>query len=379
MNIRAASTGDFDLNRHAALSARLTSVLLCFISLLCGPAAVRSAPPEGASVPGTVREIGPMLLPRASSSPVVGQGGNYSVPLDGGGSLWLLNNVWAGEEKDAGETSLWGIVDGGAAVLDATSPWSASGRFRYVSDENGWPLPLFAADISAYSPVRKFWPRSGLRTPSGYHVFYSLMNNYGPGGGDYFRVGQGLAFSVLPAGPYAPLTFRDGYAFWNDIEPSFGSAVLADADGWIYVYGRFMPEPGKSAAALARVKPEDIGDRDGYSYYGLDASSGTWTRDITEASPVMENVPEEFSVSYNEHLKAYLAFCSGPDGGGVAVRTATYPWGPWEEPRQVLACGKDDYCFGAKEQAAFSADGGKRVFFTLEKRNRPYLYELTFE
>ncbi|MBU2573902.1 MAG: DUF4185 domain-containing protein [Elusimicrobia bacterium] len=347
------------------------------------PAAAGTMADKPAAAPSRaemlIKEIGPMLSPPISSFPVVGQGGNYSVALENGKTLWFLNNIWTGELKGKGEVSLWGIVDGGLAVLESTAPYSARGGFKYIADENRWPLPVFTAEFAEYTSVRKFWPRAGLKTNAGYYVYYSLMNNYGPQVYDHFRVGQGLAFSENPAGPYKMLKVRGLHAFWNDIEPAFGSALWSDRDGWLYVYGREMTEPGKYAAALARVKAENIADREQYVYYSLEASSGLWTSDISEITPVMENMPDEFSVSYNEYLKEYLALYSGAEGGAVLMRTGDYPWGPWGVPKNVLTCRKEEYCFGAKEQAAFSSEGGEKIFFTIEKKNMPYLYELEFK
>ncbi len=347
------------------------------------PAAVPEAAKSGSSaaragaVPDfeivSVREIGSLLVPQKSSFPVVGQAGNYSLALENGRTLWFLNNIWTGELKVNGEVALWGIVDGGLAVLEATSPYAAAGNFLYVADENKWPLPVLAADFSEYVPARKFWPRAGLKTAGGIYAYYSLMNNFGPGGGDYFRVGQGLASARSPSGPYKLIKNRERCAFWNDIEPAFGSALWLDRDGWLYVYGRDMAEPGKYTAALARVRPENIADRDSYFYYSLESSSDPWSRDITELTPVMENMPEEFSVAYNDHLKAYLALYQDAETGAVLLMTAQYPWGPWNGPKTALSCKKEEYCFGAKEQAAFSSEGGGKIFFTVEKKNMPYL------
>ncbi|HBB67638.1 MAG: hypothetical protein A2X28_06100 [Elusimicrobia bacterium GWA2_56_46] len=327
----------------------------------------------------SVKAAGPLLIPGRSSSPVVGQGGNYSAPLGYGRTLWFLNNVWTGELKDTGEVSLWGIVDGAVAVLEATSPYSAAGAFSYTVDENKWPLPVSPADFSEYSSVRKFWPRAGLKAGAGYYFYYSLMNNFGPGAYEYFRVGQGLAASEKPSGPYKLLRSGGRRAFWNDTEPAFGSALWADNDGWLYVYGRYATEPGKYAAALARVKPEKLAEPSAYYYYSLDPAPGVWTRDVSEVSPVLENMPEEFSVAYNDYLREYLALYFDQEAGEVSVRSAQYPWGPWGPRKSALSCGKEEYCFGAKEQPAFSAEGGKRIFFTLEKKNMPYFYELTLK
>ena len=327
----------------------------------------------------SVKEIGPLLAPQKSSFPVVGQAGNYSVALGDGRTLWLLNNIWTGELKGKGEVSLWGIIEGGMAILEATSPYSAAGTLSYIADENKWPLPICPSDFTENAPVRKFWPRAGLKTDSGYYAYYSIMNNFGPGVYDYFRVGQGLAVAETPEGPYKLLKNRDSYALWGDIEPAFGSALLLDQDGWLYVYGRYAVEPGKYSAALARVRPDSAGDTDAYYYFDAESSSDTWTDDVSNVSPVLENMPEEFSVSYNEHLKAYLALYQDAETGAVRLRTAQYPWGPWGEPKTALSCKKEEYCFGAKEQAAFSSESGEKIFFTVEKKNMPYFYELVFD
>lgn len=343
--------------------------------VLCAPAAAQpeQALPAFAASAGT-----PLLSQAAATGTVVGQGGNYAVPLADGRTLWLLNNIWAGELR-SGQAAVWGIVDGGAALVPSTSPYAQAGGLAYVADENRWPLPLLSGDLKEYSQVRKFWPRAGLCGPAGCHVFYSILNNYGPAPYDYFRVGQGVASSAGPDGPYAKARAGVRYSLWNDIEPAFGSALHTDEDGWVYVYGRVMNAPGEYAARLARVKPDGLADREKYSYYSASDSTGAWTSDISEAADVLPGMPEEFSVSYNEHLKAYLAVYSDPEGGRAMARLAPNPWGPWGEPAALLPCAKEDYCYGAKEQPGFAAEAGKKIFVTLEKKNSPYLYEITFE
>jgi len=345
----------------------------------CAAAAVPLAAQQAPILPAFAVSSGNPLLSQApATGTVVGQGGNYAVPLPDGRTLWLLNNIWAGELRAGGQAAVWGIVDGGAALAPSTSPYAQAGALAFVSDENRWPLPLLSGDLKDYSQVRKFWPRAGLCLPAGCHVFYSVMNNYGPGPYDYFRVGQGVAASAAPAGPYLKARAGARYSLWNDIEPAFGSALHADEDGWVYVYGRVQNAPGEYAVRLARAKPEGLAAREKYSYYSGSDSTGAWTADIAEAADVLPGLPEEFSVSYNEHLKSYLAVYSDPDGGALA-RLAPNPWGPWGEPAALLPCAKEDYCYGAKEQSGFAAEGGKKIFVTLERKNAPYLYEITFE
>ena len=321
----------------------------------------------------------PLLSQAPSTGAVVAQGGNYAVPLEDGRTLWLLNNLWTGELKPDGQAAVWGIIDGAAALVPSTSPYAQAGALAYVADENKWPLALLSGDLREYNQVRKFWPRAGLCAAGKCYVFYSIMNNYGPEPYDYFRVGQGVALAGNPSGPYAKARLGPRYSLWNDIEPAFGSAVWADEDGWVYVYGRSMQAPGEYGAELSRVKPENLASRDKYSYYTLEAASGSWTGDISEAAVVLEGLPDEFSVSYNAHLKSYLAVYYSAESGRVLARQARYPWGHWGEPAPLLACGKAEYCYGAKEQPGFAAGGGRKIFVTLEKKNAPYLYEIIFE
>lgn len=349
------------------------SVISLFLAL---PAAAE--PPD--PFPTFTVSSGTALLSQPlSTGGVVAQGGNYAVPLPDGRTLWLLNNLWVGERNPDGQAAVWGIVDGAAAFAPSTSPYAQAGALAHVSDENKWPLPLLSGDLKEYSQVRKFWPRSGVCAGGGCHVFYSIMNNYGPEPYDYFRVGQGVAVAENPAGPYVKALRGERYSLWNDIEPAFGSAAWADEDGWVYVYGRSMQAPGEYGAELARARPGDLASREKYSYYSLETASGAWTGDLSDASVVLEGLPDEFSVSYNEYLKSYLAVYYDAEGGSVLARRARYPWGPWGEPVRLLACGKTDYCYGAKEQPGFAAGDGRKIFITLEKKNAPYLYELVFE
>lgn len=365
-------------NKHTARPGLLSGGLaLCALALFAAvPAAAqqRSTAPVFAVSSGT-----PLLAQPASTGVVVGQGCNFSVQLKDGRSLWLLNNIMTGEFRPDGQPVVWDILDGAAAIAPSTSPYAQAGALRYVVNEAGLPLPLLSGAASEYSPARKFWPRSGLCSADRCFVFYSVMNNYGPEPYDYFRVGQGVASADNPAGPYKKALYGKRYSFWNDVEPAFGSALLSDDDGWVYIYGRVMTSPGGYAAALARVKPDQLTSREKYEYYSAAASSGPWTSDLSEASTFLEDAPEDFSVSYNEFLKSYLAVYLDQETGSVLARLGRYPWGPWGEPFALLACAPEDYCFGAREQAGFSAEGGRKIFLTVERKNAPYLYEIEFK
>lgn len=360
--------------QNGALICRAAVLLAFLFSASAAAADQKPAFPAFELSTGT-----PLFAQQAATGVVVGQGGNYAAALPDGRTLWLLNNVMTGERKADGQSAVWDITDGAVALSASTAPEAQAGALSFVSEENGLPLPLLSGDLGEYTQIRKFWPRSGYCGAGRCVVFYSVMNNYGPGPYDHFRVGQGAASSENPAGPYVKASRGGRYSLWNDIEPAFGSALLEDADGWLYVYGRVMTAPGEYGAALARVKPGDLLAREKYSYYGGDLSSSTWTSDPADAGTVLERVPEDFSVSYNDFLKGYLLVYMDDESGTVFARQARYPWGPWGEPARLLACAKEEYCYGAKEQPAFAADGGRTVYLTVERKNAPYLYRLRFK
>jgi len=366
-------------NKKAGPPAMKMKLSIPFLSLLVAAAVPVFAQQEVALPAFELSSGTPLLVQAGSSGSVVGQGGNYAAALPDGGVFWLLNNLWVGESREDGQSAVWGIVDGAVALSRSTGPVARGATLDYVSDENGWPLSLLSGNPGEYSQARKFRPRAGVAAGGKYYVFYSVLNNFGPEFYDYFRVGQGLAWSENPAGPYQKAPGPGGQPLWNDIEPAFGSALWPDEDGWLYVYGRVMTEPGRYGAALARVKPEDLPLREKYSYYSVEAASGAWTDDVSEASVALEDAPEEFSVSYNDFLKSYLAVSLDQATGRVLARQAPEPWGPWSAGAALLACKEADYCEGAKEQAVFAADGGRKIFLTLEKKNVPYLYSVTFK
>ena len=368
----AAPSPDKNTARPRLLTGSLGLCALALFSVAPVLAQQKSTAPVFEISSGT-----PLLAQPASTGIVVGQGGNFSIPLPDGRTLWLLNNVMTGEFRPDGQSAVWDIVDGAAAFSASTSPYAQAGGLRCVANDAGLPLPLLSG--IADGQARRFWPRSGRCSAGKCYIFFSVMNNYGPEPYDYFRVGQGVAYAENPAGPYKKALYGARYSFWNDIEPAFGSALLADDDNWLYVYGRVMTAPGEYAAALARVKPEQAASREKYEYYGAAASSGPWTTDLAEASTFLEGVPEDFSVSYNDFLKSYLAVYLNQESGATLARQARYPWGPWGESFTLLACTPEDYCFGSKEQPGFASENGRKIILTVEKKNAPYLYQITFK
>ncbi|OGR59076.1 MAG: hypothetical protein A2X36_16915 [Elusimicrobia bacterium GWA2_69_24] len=331
----------------------------------------------------SVKLVGP-LFDKAKNVPILGQDGAYSIPLTDGTALWTFGDTLVGEILPDGKDRIVAMPSSTYGLMDATDPYSLKGNLMYFRDAADYPLHLLRYDADEMSSVRRFWPQHGVQVGKRIYVYYTLIQAFGTGMWDFASVGQGLAVAEHPAGPYQRLRYKDNPAFWNDIQPAFGGAVLKGNDGWIYLYGRGPTGPGKYSLFLARVKGDRIGQRDAYEYYTNSASAPGWTKRVHQAFPLFENGQTELSVSYNPFLGKYLMVYSDLLAQDTVLRLADQPWGPWGAAIPAAHCApieKDDLCYAAKEHSELALDRGRRVFITSvhTKNYVPELHELRFE
>lgn len=357
------------------------------VSFQCSPLRAygqSGEPVSSEKIDFTVRRIGP-FFEKGKNAHVLGQDGAYSIRVDTRTVLWLFADTWIGEIKPDGKQSVWGASTNGGAVSRSSSAYSLPGSLEYFQDENGWPVSVLTYGADENQSVRRLWPRHGLVSGDRVYVFYSLIQQFGPAQGEFAHVGQGVAYTGTKSpGTFVRLRSGNGYVFWNDVEPAFGSAALRDSDGWIYLYGRKLTEPGKYAMVLARVRDGDIADKSRYGYYGAGNSTAAWTSDISDAAFLFEDAPEELSVSFNDFLKLYVMVYSDASGRAALMRTADDPWGPWSGAAEIFTCNSarpENVCYGAKEHPELSEEGGRTMFFTIinNKDSVPALYEMRFK
>ena len=119
-------------------------------------------------------------------------------------------------------------------------------------------------------------------------------------------------------------------------------------------------------------------ERSSYSYW----DGRAWTTELTRAALAVPGSTSGFSVSYNDHLRAYLAFSSRGFSNAVDLRVAAQPEGPWTDPLQVYRFPSAIYA--THQHDALDADGGRRVFVSAFRdlgnfRGEIKLLEVTFE
>jgi hypothetical protein len=112
---------------------------------------------------------------------------------------------------------------------------------------------------------------------------------------------------------------------------------------------------------------------------------GAWSRDISAAIAVFSGMPSELSVSFNEHLGAYLAVHSLDLTGKIVGRTAPYPWGPWSEPVTLWTVKKPhpfpylQLIYAGKEHPELAGEHGRKIYLTYIEFEEyfPHLVEVT--
>ncbi|WP_051198612.1 DUF4185 domain-containing protein [Gordonia shandongensis] len=104
------------------------------------------------------------------------------------------------------------------------------------------------------------------------------------------------------------------------------AAYVRGRDGYVYQYG--TPNGRFGAAYLARFRPGDITNLEGYRYW----TGRSWASSPAAARPVVRGPVTELSVAWSPRLNKYVMLDSPR---GVLLRTADRPQGPWSRARRI--------------------------------------------
>jgi hypothetical protein len=313
--------------------------------------------------PRMARRVG-RLLEDASPALVRGIGG-ASVG-DASRTLWLLGDVQVGY-RDEAYTASSALIQGGR--LD----WPGSDGLDVV----------VGADPTMVPPpdgMERHW-MSGISVVNDADVtLYYAVTRPGPTGEpalDYH--GSGVA-RLIHDGLEIETRDDGDWRFFGRGDPLFGMAVV-QADhgvtaGFDYVFG-IRGDAGTNRVYVARVPHGEGDDRTAYRFYAQD---GTWDENVRLAEPLFRAGARGLSVSWNEHLQAFLAVYSWtvpgdrgePDKMRVMARASRRPEGPWSretmlfETRGPKVWGRVRPASGAREHPQLAQDFGRVLFVTLD-------------
>lgn len=129
----------------------------------------------------------------------------------------------------------------------------------------------------------------------------------------------------------------------NAIEPAVGCHLAAPGLGcYLYIWGVEGGRSfGQSAPYLARIPAVDIATGAGLEYFAGTRSDGVPEFESSEAAAValFHDTPSDcmsyVASQYNPYLGRWIMIydCGS---GGIYMRTAPQPWGPWSERQQIF-------------------------------------------
>jgi hypothetical protein len=154
---------------------------------------------------------------------------------------------------------------------------------------------------------------------------------------------------------------------------------------WVYVYGAIQNAEKVQKCYLARVRPNKIEKQRQYTYFASPKPS--WSPRIGDAIGIMQDMPNEMSVSFNSYLNCYLAVHSLDLTGKIVGRTALNPWGPWSEPitlhtvtvHRERPLPYPSLVYAGKEHPELSDAQGKVIYITYVEFEEylPHLIQVT--
>jgi Domain of unknown function (DUF4185) len=115
------------------------------------------------------------------------------------------------------------------------------------------------------------------------------------------------------------------------------------ADGWLFIFG--SGEYRKSAVCLARVRPNEIGQRSKLEYFAGSGpkSAPKWSPREADAAALFPNDQiGEFSVAFIEPVKRYVMLYNSGKPRGIVMRSSASPHGPWSEGTVIFDPARDN-------------------------------------
>lgn len=306
----------------------MTSAVL--LLLICS-----TAPPEPPSVvkAETARELEAKFR---QTDGWLGADGAFSAPLSETRTAWLFSDTWVGAVRD-GKRKPVALVNNSVAIEERNGA-DMTVTFAIQRDALGKHQAIFVP------PDGKgwFWLFGGCLLEGKLHVFLPRMEKSGAGGAFGFKgmdLWLGTVSNPLDEPTKWKITYqRVPFAEFNKApRRSFGSAVL-HVEKFLYIYG-YEEKPGKPFSTrrllIARAPADKLTDFATWRFY----AKGEWKRDVADATPMIDGLGTEFSVSYFPGLKRYvLVTTENALSDKIIGRFATAPEGPWSEPVLLYTC-----------------------------------------
>jgi hypothetical protein len=240
----------------------------------------------------------------------------------------------------------------------------------YFLDDQRAPREILPSSADERREGIRFWPQHGLLVNGSVYLFYMGVRAVTGSTWGFVNEGTGLAVLDPVTGECRrqyrrerPGGHRD-WIFWpprtDDLH--FGVQVLKEGE-LAYVFAS-RRRGFQVTAQLARVEACRLSQPSAYRYLAaLAASAPRWEEQPSESCD-LGPCGSQFSVSYNGHLRQYLMTYVDILDGGLYLRAADVPWGPYSAPRRVARVPRQREAYLGFEHASFASEEGRQILIS---------------
>jgi hypothetical protein len=362
------------LPRAAALALLLTA---CAGSPASPPPAARPIP-----FPVAAERVGVLASAAAAKAGAVLYDGGAAIELPDGRALWTFGDTFFGERGEPGNPDLERFFGPGGAgrglrsIRGAVTHTALAGRradWTGAGPDAAWfgapgaveRGPLVPAPVEEGEPASlRVWPMHGIHAGGQVLLFYGVVRiTKDPPPFNFQVLGVGLAEGDADRPPFRPGIGPSGWRVFPKDGPAYGAWVLqADmgiTEGFDYVYGT-KPDSLGNRVHVARVPHGREASPEQWRFFdGKD-----WSEDPARAAPIFDDAPGELSVSWNSHLKRFVAVHARVLSREVVARGSDRPEGPWSASTVLFtvpppAAGDPGFVYAAKEQPLLAGEDGR--------------------
>jgi hypothetical protein len=281
----------------------------------------------------------------------IGADGANSVPLSASKTLWLFGDTLVGEVR-GGRRIKSKLINNSIAIQHGRGDFKSKIDFFY-NKKDGSP----AAFVLPLDGRGWLWPYHGITTKSGLFIFFIQIDYTEIDSPFGFRpIGGWLGHISNPHDPVNTWKIKQEKIPWIQTSLKrnliFGSALLKSG-GYIYIYGTDEDIINGSHfrhMILARILEDSFPGLENWEFH----SNGSWARDLSKATRLCKDMPNEYSVTYIAEWRKYaLVYSQTNLSEKIALRLANTPYGPWEDPINLYRCPENDpdknvFCYAAK-------------------------------
>lgn len=301
---------------------------------------------------------------------LVGQDGGQSIPLDPSDDARLFvfadtllttavpvpTSAPPPARRPPGRGHL-GILANTAARAQGPDLQQALAGLDYFLDGRATPREILPSSAGERREGLRFWPQHGLLVDGSVYLFYLGVRAVSGATWGFVNEGTGLAVLDPATGACRRLERGGDWVHWPPTgDLHFGVSVLREGE-LAYVFAS-RRRGFHVTAQLARVEIGRLGDPGAYDH--LAATAPRWSRLPSEACG-LGPCGSQFSVSWNRHLGQYLMTYVDILDGGLYLRTADAPWGPYGAPRRVAHVPRQEEAYLGFEHASFAGEDGRQL------------------